>query len=119
MISSFTIVLSMPSETIFKRIGNRYIKQNSNKSQKINLRRFRAFFGTTPQICSIIWNLLEDEIPHGSSEKHLLWCLFFLKQYPVEHIRRTILKVDEKTIRKWTWTYIRLLANLKVVKKQL
>lgn len=107
------------SVELFKRIGNRYIKQTSKTSIKISNRRYKSFFGASAKICSIIWKILKDNVPKGSSEKHLLWALFFLKQYQVEHLRRVVLKADESTIRKWTWIYVELLANLDVVLKNL
>lgn len=100
----------------FRKLGDRYIKQSLHgRSDKIRLRRFKSFFGTTPRICAIIWAMLEHKRPSKSAPKHLLWCLLFLKQYNVEHTRRAILKTNEKTLRHWTWIYINLLADLDVV----
>lgn len=99
----------------FVKIGNRYTESSLGRSKKIALRRFKSFFGVTPNVCSIIWKKLQNELPDGAEPKHLLWCLLFLKQYSNEHNRHSILGADEKTIRKWTWTFIELLSNMDVV----
>lgn len=79
------------------------------------MRRFKSFFGVTPEVCECIRNLIEMELNDDSQPKHLLWCLNFLKQYTVEHTRRTLFAADEKAIRKWTWIYVQHIADLNVV----
>lgn len=100
---------------IFFNLGNIYTKTKSNSSKATTLRRFKSFFGISPSVCSIIWELLKYELVPDSQPKHLLWCLCFLKQYNTEHLRRSIFKADEKTVRKWTWIFVKLLAELNVV----
>lgn len=100
--------------TIFWSQGLCFIKHNSFNSSLSGNRKFRAFFGVSSTICAILWNLIEQE--HANSEtKHLLWCLFFLKNYNIEHVNASIFEVDEKTYRLWVWRFIRMLASLKVV----
>lgn len=99
---------------MFLKLGNRYTKSKLS-SGKIALRRFKSFFGVTPKVCSIAWNEIKNEAPSGAQPKHLLWCLSFLKEYTTEHYRRSIFKADEKTMREWTWTFVKLLANMNVV----
>lgn len=99
----------------FLKLGNRYTESKYSSSDKTKLRRFKSFFGVTPPVCSIIWQRIKNRAPAGSQPKHLLWCLLFLKQYGIEHTRRSILDADEKTIRKWTWIFTKLLADLDVV----
>jgi len=104
-----------PTDHEFLKLGNVYTKSTLARSKYMALRRFKSFFGVSPQVCSIIWAELENDLPIGSQPKHLLWCLSFLKQYGTEHYRRSIFKADEKTLRKWTWTFVKLLSNLNVV----
>ena len=66
-------------------------------------------------MCFLVWNKIKLEAPSGAEPKHLLWCLNFLKQYPVEHTRRALLNADEKTIRKWTWNFVKLVADMNTV----
>lgn len=98
----------------FLKLGSKYTKSVVSRP-KIALRRFQSFFGVIPVVCSLIWDQLKNEAPSGAEPKHLLWCLSFLKEYSNEHYRRSIFNSDEKTIRKWTWTFVKLLSNLNVV----
>lgn len=100
----------------FLKLGNVYTNTKSTLSQYVALRRFKSFFGVTPQVCGMIWNKIEQAAPSGGEPKHLLWSLCFLKQYSVEHNRRAIFHADEKTIRKWTWIFVEILSELDVVK---
>lgn len=99
----------------FLKLGNVYTKSSLTKSKRIALRRFKTFFGASPTICSIVWRELKNDLPQGALPKHLLWCLSFLKQYHTEHCRRSIFHSDEKTIRKWTWVFVKLLSDMNVV----
>lgn len=103
----------------FLKLGNIYTKSSLTRSRFVALRRYKSFFGVNPTICSIVWTKLEKDLPNGAHPKHLLWCLSFLKQYAVEHYRRSIFQSDEKTIRKWTWIFVNLLANLNEVMNEL
>lgn len=103
------------SSVTFLKIGNKYTKTKTAQSKLTSMRRFKSFFGVTPNVCAIIWKKIKKDAPTNSAPMHLLWCLNFLKQYSNEHTRRALLDVDEKTIRKWTWTFIELLSNLDVV----
>jgi hypothetical protein len=81
-------------------------------------RRFRAFFGTTPIICSVLWSLcLPSFIAQAVMPAHLLWALLFLKQYNIEEVNASMTGTDEKTFRKWSWLVISILADLDVVSK--
>lgn len=64
----------------------------------------------------IVWTKIVNKAPIGFQSKHLLWGLNFLKQYTTKHNRHSILKSDEKTIRKWTWVAVELMSSLNVVK---
>lgn len=99
---------------IFLKLGNRYTCSKMSK-YNVALRRFKSLFGVTPTVCSVVWNAIKDEAPRGAQPKHLLWCLSFLKEYSTEHNRRSIFKADEKTMREWTWKFVKLLSDLNVV----
>lgn len=100
----------------FYRISFPYINHTAKKSVLVGLRRFKSFFGVSPNVCAVIWHLIKSDSSSSNEPKHLLWALLFLKQYGTEHERRTILKKDEKTIRKWTFLYIKLIGEMDVVK---
>ncbi|GKZ00550.1 hypothetical protein MPSEU_001007400 [Mayamaea pseudoterrestris] len=72
-------------------------------------RRFRSTFGTTPAICSILWDKLDPErfIHKRAEPKHLLWGLMLMKLYlPERAIVSLAGGVDEKTFSKWSWLFI-------------
>ncbi len=79
-------------------------------------RRFVGTFGTSISVASYLWYLLQDTRPRGSSCKHMLWALMFLKTYDTEHQIHNVLQVDEKTMRKWVWKFIDLISNLDIVR---
>lgn len=99
---------------IFWNEGLSYANHNINNSNLTGYRKFRAFYGISSEVFAILWNLIRQK-PRGSEPKHLLWCMFFLKNYNKEHINAAITNVDEKTFRLWTWRFVNLLANLNVV----
>lgn len=100
---------------MFRKLGNRYTKSKMS-CENISLRRFKSMFGVTPKVCSVVWNEIKDQAPPAAQPIHILWCLSFLKEYSTEHNRRAIFKADEKTMRFWTWTFVKLIANLDVVR---
>lgn len=103
-------------ETVFWNVGLSYTNHKLENSKRTGLRVFRSFYGCSPQVCSKIWSLIEKTAPVASRPKHLLWCLLFLKRYNTEHVNSAITHVDEKTFRGWVWIFVRLLADLKVVR---
>lgn len=104
------------SSMTFLSLGNKITKTKRGQKESTKTRRFKSFFGITPQVCSIVWEKICDKAPNDFQPKHLLWGLTFLKLYTIEHDRHSTLGADEKTIRKWTWVAVSLLSNLNVVK---
>ncbi len=84
-------------------------------SIRMGYRLFRSFFGTFPQVCAIVWDMLSTQRPPNSTPNHLLWGLLLLKQYNIESVNAVLVGVSEKTFRKWSLIYVRLIANLLVV----
>jgi hypothetical protein len=103
-------------ERLFWKTGHKITGHKLKFSYNLGLRRFKAFFGVTPKICAIIWNLLSDLRPVSAKPKYLLWSLCFLKQYNTENLNHAIFGADEKTIRKWIWYFVRLLSELDIVR---
>lgn len=109
------VKLSMDSLTkTFWDEGVSIMKHKSCNSTMTGYRKFRSFFGVSPNVCAVTWKLIQNK-PQGSEPKHLLWCLLFLKTYNTEHVNASIAEVDEKTFREWTWKFVALLARLNVV----
>ena len=104
------------SDTVWN-IGHKITGHDLKGSLSMGYRKFRAFFGTSPQVCEIVWDRLSTLRPKDSIPEHLLWGLMLLKQYNIETVNATLVGVTNKTFRKWSIIFIRLLANLSVVNK--
>ena len=80
---------------------------------------FREFFGICARLALMTWYRLAHHhlLPDGSRIKHLLWALFFLKQYPTEGVATATVggsrgKIDPKTFRKWVKSFVFAIAEL-------
>ena len=111
------LAIIMASESTFWNLGHQITGHKLEGSLTMGFRKFRAFFGTSPEICLIVWNMLSTERPSNSMPQHLLWSLMVLKRYHIESVSAALVGVTEKTFRKWSLLYIRLIANLSVVSK--
>jgi len=112
------------SEGSFFRLGTRFFLGNGGIGQEevvrsTDVRRFRQYFGCSAFICSELWILLSRlrlvvEIPRP---EHLLWALFFLKQYAIETVASPVCHTSDATYRNWVWRIVELLSRLKVVRQ--
>lgn len=93
----------MALANLFLDLGKEMMKHESN-SVKIGLRRFKTFFGISPKICAISWHLIKNDLPMGYQEVHLLWALFFLKNYNKESVNHSVTGCNEKTFRTKVWS---------------
>lgn len=79
-------------------------------------RRFRSTFGTSSDVCSVLWNMLQPYTTmhqNGIVPHHLLWSLMFLKEYAHETVHCAMVGgVDEKTFRKWSWLFVDAISFL-------
>ena len=110
-------VFSMASVNTFWSLGSKITKHDMEGSISLGYRKFRAFFGTSPLVCVVAWDLLLVHRPKKSTPEHLLWALLLLKRYSIESVNAALVGVSEKTFRKWAHTFIFLLSNLPVVIK--
>lgn len=92
-----------------------FVKRAKSLSKIVYERRFRARFGVTPKVATIVWNRIECTVLRRCSQMHLLWGLLFLKTYGSEHVNCSITKGDEKTFRKWFWIIVERIATLHIV----
>jgi hypothetical protein len=88
-------------------------------SVKTKERRFKKIFGVNANICAKLWKLCVPLLPPSTRPVHLLWALYFLKQYSMEEVNAAFAKCDEKTFRKWCWIVIDTLATLDLVRPSL
>ena len=104
----------MISPEVFLHHGCLYTGTPQGSSSVTKIRRFKAYFGTSPLVCSILWSMISSDLPSGASFLHLLWGLIFLKVYATESVlSRIVGGADEKTFRKWTWLIVKKIASLK------
>lgn len=113
---SNVLVFRMYSESFFWKLGHKFTDHRLHLSPTQGHRRFKTFYGVSPNICSILWGLIEQNVPETCEPKHLLWGLCFLKQYNNESVNRATFGTDEKTFRKYVWILIDLLAHIDVVR---
>ena len=76
---------------------------------------FNSIFGVTPFVCGVTWYLLlkYTELKKDIEQVHLLWALYFLKNYSKEEVLRPIFKnPDKKTIRDKMWFLIEKISCL-------
>ena len=106
---------SMALIETFWESGHTITGHNTGGSLTVGYRKFRAFFGTSPLVCIIVWDLLCHVRPRNSKPEHLLWAMMLLKRYSIESVNAALTKVSEKTFRKWSLIFIELLGNMTVV----
>ena len=99
----------------FWTLGHKITRHELDGSRKLGHRRFRGFFGTSPIVCLVAWDMLTALRPRKSTPNHLLWALILLKQYNTETVNAALVGVNEKTFRKWSLIFINLLARMPVV----
>ena len=78
--------------------------------------RHQVFFGVSAEVAVKAWNKMEelDFLPLSSQYQHYLWALAFMCTYPPNDttLERLLGGKDPKTIHKYMWPYIKLLAEL-------
>lgn len=79
--------------------------------------RFRALFGTSPLICSILWRQLQGLIHKKASPINLLWTLHFSKCYNTSPLNQIFSGAEEKTYNKWVWHILKAARYLQIVGK--
>ena len=90
----------MASVETFWRLGHTITGHDLNGSLSLGYRRFRAFFGTSPLVCLVVWDMLLLVRPRKSTPEHLLRALLLLKRYHIESLNAALVGVNEKTFRK-------------------
>jgi hypothetical protein len=76
---------------------------------------FNQIYGVTPIICGVTWYLLKNNVDlRNDIEKvHLLWALYFMKNYVKEEVLRPIFNNhDKKIIRDKMWYIIEKISCL-------
>jgi hypothetical protein len=95
----------MASSDAFWKIGHKITGHRLEGSFSMGYRKLRAFFGTSPQVCVIVWNQLSTRRPTNSTPEHLLWGLMLLKQYNIESVNATLVGVSEKNLSQMVYDF--------------
>ena len=106
----------LASPEVFLVFAQDIMPTNGCPSETALKGRFRALFGVSENVCSRVWFCLLPVLPSQAIPFHFLWALMFLKTYASEHVNSTMSSVDAKTFRKWSWKFIKLLADILVVR---
>ena len=85
-------------------------------SRRTQEKHFKEMYGCLPVVVQHIWYDLKGKIPEKAKIDHLFWALFFLKRYPTSGEMAGRLKKDPVTLRKWIWSIIFGLQELKAEK---
>ena len=90
----------------FKRLAHTVAGVRGNGQE--GMRRFKAKFGCSPDVCSDLWERLSalPRRPRRMLPKHLLWGLLFLKLYNTESVLAEMVGAERKTVRKWCWIVV-------------
>jgi hypothetical protein len=111
-------MIQLIDASVFWALGSTLSGNLSGKiSAKTKDRRFRKIFGVCAETCCKVRNLCVPDLPEKTSPLHLLWTLYFLKQYGLEEFNSAFAQCDEKTFRKWCWIMIKTIAELDLVRK--
>jgi hypothetical protein len=88
-----------------------------NGGRRLRGRQFIGVYGACCDIVARLWLLARQKLTQvGCGPRQLLWALHFLKTYTNEHESASMFGIDEKTLRKWRWIVVEVLANLKLVR---
>ena len=105
--------MSLVPPATFQFYAQEYIKNyHDYLADSTKNRIFSASFGISAMICTQILHLIDDIIQTNTSPKHLLWALLFLKHYNTVSHNASIVGVDDKTYRKWTWKILKAIKSI-------
>ena len=103
----------------FVRLAGEYIRGlEIHLSPRTLIHRFVSHFGVSPRLCAFIWYVAETRLIQEDAfieRKHLLWTLNILKTDDAEHVLKGRWSADEKTIRKWMYVCLNVIARLGLV----
>ncbi len=80
----------------FLNYGMALIRRANIGSTEIKLRRYKAFYGASPSVSSLLWSKLREILPSDCKKEHLFRALNFLRTYSTEAVRAALFGVDKK-----------------------
>lgn len=108
----------MAGPRVFQMEGLIFLGQENGMFTNQRAEQFRGAFGIHALACSQLWQKLQsaEVLPENALPKHLLWALFFLKNYATETVGSSFANVTKKTFRKWCWILVRQISELDLVR---
>ncbi len=94
-------------------------RRQNKACRALNLRRFKAHFGSNPIVYAQIWEDLQTTmIPKARIDgkmcvESFLMAILFLKIYPTEEVLSGLFKICDTSVRKWVWYYVTKIQALK------
>jgi len=87
-------------------------------SRRTQTKRYKEHFGCHPNVFALIWHDLKtgQHVPQKTTIDHFFWALFFLRKYPTEGDLASRFQKYPITLRKWIWTLIFGIQELKADK---
>ena len=84
---------------------------------RTQVRRFKEMYGCHPKTAVLLWSDLRDVLKDKKTRiEHMFWALCFLKKYPTDGDMQSRLSKDPTTVRKWIWTIVFGLQELRAEK---
>ena len=98
----------------FERLASDIVGKDLRRmAPKLRNCTFRSFSGASSKVCALLWHFVDHSNNPTVAQKHLLWALLFLKIYATENVHASLAGgVDHKTFRKWSWIFVKAIANL-------
>ena len=83
-------------------------------SKRTQIRRFKSMCGTCPTVVQQLWTQLQaSQVGFKLKLDCVFWALFFLRKHPRQDELQSRLNKDPVTLRKWIWTVVCGLQDLK------
>lgn len=113
-------VVVTADEMLAKGLELHGFDRTSKVSCLLKKSRFKSLYGSQPVVYAQIWEDLQTTAiqearvdARTTTIDHFLMSLHFLKCYPKESKLAADFKISEKTVRKWSWYFIKKIQALK------
>ena len=107
----------MTDEATFLLVAAPIMERTRNFYGHAAQEQYKCFFGVAAHVTVILWRLLHENALLGTlassmEPKHLLWTLYFLRNYPSNRIHAAQMNADSTTVRRYIWEIINAMAEL-------
>ena len=92
--------MAMPSPELVLEFNNLVCaimkREKKGRSEKVRIKRIVSHFGAPPIVMAKLWELLiefDAVADDGAKKVHLLWALYYLKEYSSEAVACTVIEL--------------------------